>query len=199
MKDPKPPAPREGVEDHHSSSAEDFLDGSTNRAPAQDGLSDTFAWNCPRGGSTSTTVNRYPRTVRRALVLPVLVLLVSSVFEVSCTNGPEGCRFLPFNIDVPTQRASDVASLTQSGPGCGNGTPYCEDGKSPCLSFGTSIGPGSTFRGACTVTVTFKRGAPPFVATATFGPESDCPTGGVPTPMRVVVPATVPAFDGGKD
>lgn len=132
-----------------------------------------------------------------SLVRPLL-LAVSWAVSTSCTNGPEGCDSKIFEIEVPAQRAGDVAYLTQSGPGCGDGTPYCADGKSPCLVYATRHVGGWTFLGDCRVTVTFKSGAPPFVATATFAPEPGCTRGSVSTPKFANVPSALPVFDGGK-
>lgn len=126
------------------------------------------------------------------------VVLVGTVgaFDASCVgSGAEPCTSAAFTIEVPKHRAADVASVTQSGLGCdGNLAPYCEASGLPCFTYGTrSTGAGQ--RGACTVTVTFKSGAPPFVATTTFAMQQGCTTGGMPTPDTAYVPATIPTFD----
>lgn len=125
-----------------------------------------------------------------------LLLLGDATVAESCVSVP-GCTGSAFLIEVPLQRTADVASVTQSGPGCPSSeTPYCADSQSPCGIYGTRAASLQTLQqGLCTVTVRFRSGAPPFVATTTFAPQPGCTVGGLPTPNTAYVPATVPAFD----
>ena len=92
-------------------------------------------------------------------------LAIASLFlAVGC--GPDcnhSCPISRFAVDVPADRVDDVASVIPTGP-CGSES---VTGSAPGIYFFTVTG-----NGVCQITVSFRSGAPDFVASVSIGPSA---------------------------
>lgn len=84
-----------------------------------------------------------------------------------CFGGPDIiCGPFSFEIPIPPERASDVASVTATGKPCeGRAFECLEDASAQCTDY--RLVPSGEL-GTCTVRVEFESGADPFVATVSY-------------------------------
>jgi hypothetical protein len=128
--------------------------------------------------------------------LPSLLRVVACVpLLASCSDGRDVCDCAPpgLGIEIPDDRASDVAAVRWSGPPCDGQRPSCTGG-GPC-NWGFDHGVAD---GVCHIEVSFRSGAPTFTADVSFHTNvSDCCPGIYPDRRVVVVPAASPSSDAG--
>jgi len=98
-------------------------------------------------------------------ILAVLSAAFAATLAVGCSNEDcnHSCPINDFTVDVPKDRVSDVAAVTPTGP-C---EPEPVSGSPPGVYFFTVTGVG-----VCHLTVTFRSGAPDFVADVKSAPNS---------------------------
>ena len=103
--------------------------------------------------------------------------IVSLFLALGCSGGAgtdchHSCPISSFAVDVPTDRVDDVASVTPTGP-CG---PESVTGSASGVYFFSVTGDG-----VCQVTISFRSGAPDFVASVNVVPNAGPCCVGQPT------------------
>jgi hypothetical protein len=112
--------------------------------------------------------------------LSAFVTLASLPLVVGCSNGVgadchHSCPIDGFVVEVPADRVEDVSSVTPAGP-CG---PQSVEGSAPGYYFFSVTGDG-----VCQIVVSFRSGAPNFVASVNIVPNAGPCCVGQPTAQQ---------------